>query len=427
MRRERGKTVLKRSLLVTLCSFIFLILLSSPILLAVTQGGDYHDDHLNDPTDAFPNDYAPMVIPFNGKAVTIAPVITCTTLEDDVFKPHHHPCKSAQTLLVDDNWSNKDANYTYLFEDWTDYDWNDIVVSLYATTTDIINVEICLEDREAAWKNPFSVEITPESLTVDVQWNSTDYTGDHIVRVNPNETVDIELFAESNPGDTAFITIIPIIPPVASFAYSPLCPQVSENVTFNASASTPNGGYIVNYEWDFGDGSPHEFGIVATHQYTATGTYNVTLNVTDSEGTWDTESKIVTVTPRTYTLTITYTSGGTTNPVPGSYIYNEGTVVPVTAISDSSYVFDHWKLDGVNVGSANPIDVTMDSDHTLYAIFEEAPPPPPPVGGHAIPIDKPHLLAPKIGLTPRICIASILLAAMAVTIILIRRRNKTSE
>ncbi len=182
-------------------SFMFFILLSSPILLAVTQDGGYHDDHLNDLSDAFPNNYAPMVIPVNSKKVTVAPVITCTTLEDDVFKPHHYPCKSAQTLFVDDDWSDKDASYTYLFEDWTDYDWNDIVVSLCAVTNDIIAVEICLEDREAAWKNPFSVEITPEDLAVDVHWNSTDYQGDHVVRVNHNETVDIELFTESNPGD----------------------------------------------------------------------------------------------------------------------------------------------------------------------------------------------------------------------------------
>jgi PKD repeat protein len=477
---------------------MFLILLSSPILLAVTQGGDHHDDHFNDPTDVFPNDYAPMIIPFSGKKVTVAPTITCTTLEDDVFKPHHYPCKSAQTLLFDDNWSDKDANYTYLFEDWTDYDWNDIVISLYTATTDIIDVEICLEDREAAWKNPFSVEITPESLTVDVHWNSTDYPENHIVRVNPNETVDIELFAESNPGDTTVITIIPIIPPVASFVYSPFYPQVCENVIFNASASTPNGGYIVSYEWDFGDGSLHEFGVVVTHHYTTTGTYNMTLNVTDSEGTWDTESKMITVTPRTYTVTITSTSGGTTDPVPGSYLYDEGTVVPVTAISDSGYVFDHWTLDGSPAGSTNPINVlidcdhdleavftqitytltittttggttspasgdyvypsgtnvpvtatpqagyqfdhwvldgsnagsdnllyvTMDKDHTLQPVFKEVPPTPPPVGGHAIPIEKTHFLAPKIDLIPGIGLTCVLLTAMAITIILIRFRNK---
>jgi hypothetical protein len=48
-----------------------------------------------------------------------------------------------------------------------------------------------------------------------------------------------------------------------------------------------------------------------------------------------------------------------------------------------------------------------------------------PVGGHASPIDKSHFLATKIGLALGMGLASVLLAAMAVTIILIRRRNKT--
>lgn len=73
------------------------------------------------------------------------------------------------------------------------------------------------------------------------------------------------------------------------------------------------------------------------------------------------------------TLTITRTLGGTTDPSPGSYPYLVETVVTVTAIPDTGYQFDHWELDGV-VMTENPIDVTMDMDHTLYAVFSEIPP-----------------------------------------------------
>jgi len=300
--------------------------------------GDYHTHHINDSTDGFPNDYLPMVIPVSGKIITIAPAIVCTNFEDGVWKPNHYPCKSAQTLLVDDDWSDKDANYTYIFEDWTDYDWNDIVVSLYAVNNNLtINAETCLKSRDAAWKNPFGVEITPMGMSVEIHWNSTDYPENHIIQLNSGETANIELFAESNPCDTAFITI---------------------------------------------------------------------------------------VTPKTYTLTITSTSGGTTDPAPDKHSYEEGTVVSVTAIPESGHVLNYWELDDFIVGFNTSTSVIMDKDHTLRAVFKEALA---PVGGHAMPIDKLDVLALRTGLTPEVDLASIslLLAAMAVTIILIRRRNKT--
>lgn len=85
--------------------------------------------------------------------------------------------------------------------------------------------------------------------------------------------------------------------PVASFNFSPIDLLEDDLVTFDASTSSADGGTIVSYEWDFGDGSPHVIVTypITTHTYTTYGTYTVTLNVTDSEGKWDTESKNVTV------------------------------------------------------------------------------------------------------------------------------------
>jgi len=51
-------------------------------------------------------------------------------------------------------------------------------------------------------------------------------------------------------------------------------------------------------------------------------------------------------------------------------------VVEVDAIPDSGWILDHWELDGLDVGDANPYTVTMDDDHTLTAVFTEIAPPP---------------------------------------------------
>ncbi|MGA3192712.1 MAG: thermopsin family protease [Candidatus Bathyarchaeia archaeon] len=73
--------------------------------------------------------------------------------------------------------------------------------------------------------------------------------------------------------------------------------------------------------------------------------------------------------PVTYTLTISATAGGTTTPVPGVYSYAAGSVVGVSARPNVNYGFDHWVLDGVNVGPANPTSVTMNTNHALQAVF----------------------------------------------------------
>jgi hypothetical protein len=69
------------------------------------------------------------------------------------------------------------------------------------------------------------------------------------------------------------------------------------------------------------------------------------------------------------TLTITVSTGGTTDPPPGSYVYPAGTNVTVTAIPDTYYVLDHWILDGIDVGSDNPYTVFLNPNHTLHAVF----------------------------------------------------------
>ena len=62
----------------------------------------------------------------------------------------------------------------------------------------------------------------------------------------------------------------------------PAAVGVGQNVTFDASKSV-DVGFIVSYEWSFGDGT-NETGSVVSHVYNKEGTYQVTLNVTDNDG-----------------------------------------------------------------------------------------------------------------------------------------------
>ncbi|RLI80683.1 hypothetical protein DRP04_07835, partial [Archaeoglobales archaeon] len=75
---------------------------------------------------------------------------------------------------------------------------------------------------------------------------------------------------------------------------------------------------------------------------------------------------------QTFTLTISATSGGTTDPSPGSYTYSYDQQVTITAIPDTGYAFSHWSIDGL-ISMTNPLTLTMTRDYSVEATFVEAP------------------------------------------------------
>jgi PKD repeat protein len=88
--------------------------------------------------------------------------------------------------------------------------------------------------------------------------------------------------------------------PNANFTFSPASPVRGEKVYFNGSLSTDNDGYIVKWEWDFGDGKTGT-GEKIDHSYTWAGTgsrtFNVVLKVIDDGGGEKATEKAVTVSP----------------------------------------------------------------------------------------------------------------------------------
>jgi hypothetical protein len=143
--------------------------------------------------------------------------------------------------------------------------------------------------------------------------------------------------------------------------------------TFNATGIPTSSGAVHLYTIDWDALSRGEGGVTVQVDSDGDGIFEYTFT-SDSELTRD---EFIQQTTPTYTLTITATVGGTTNPSPGMYTYTANSTVQVTAIPDANYIFDHWELDTVNVGSANPYTVLMNNNHTLKAVFTYSPPPPP--------------------------------------------------
>jgi len=96
--------------------------------------------------------------------------------------------------------------------------------------------------------------------------------------------------------------------------------------------------------------------------------------------------------PTQYSLTVTHSSGGTTN-LTGTHYYDSGTVVYVQAIPDSEYELEDWLLNGSSVGKTNPYAVLMGANYVLHAEFAVSLPPP---EGTRIYVDPPEIIAPTM-------------------------------
>jgi len=79
-------------------------------------------------------------------------------------------------------------------------------------------------------------------------------------------------------------------------------------------------------------------------------------------------------TPRQYMLTIAAGTGGTTNPVPGTCTYDQGTSVSITATANPGSCFGHWSGDAS--GTTNPVTITMNGNKTVTANFDKLVKPP---------------------------------------------------
>jgi len=84
------------------------------------------------------------------------------------------------------------------------------------------------------------------------------------------------------------------LPPIPEITLSKDKVIVNQELGLDASESSDLNGSIVNYTWDFGDGS-NGTGVQVTHTYSEAGTYNITLTVTDNFGVANSTVIIVTV------------------------------------------------------------------------------------------------------------------------------------
>ncbi|MEX0811734.1 MAG: PKD domain-containing protein [Chitinophagales bacterium] len=128
------------------------------------------------------------------------------------------------------------------------------------------------------------------------EWSDPSNSLDSNTVANPvaspatSETYNVTVSDTCGNTTISSVDVNVITGPAASFGVSD-----NGNGAFSFDASASTGVPTLIYDWDFGDGSAAGSGELTTHTYTAEGTYDVVLTVTDDCGASDDHTEPVDV------------------------------------------------------------------------------------------------------------------------------------
>jgi PKD repeat protein len=130
----------------------------------------------------------------------------------------------------------------------------------------------------------------PNGSTVEYFWDFGDENttigviGTHAYADDGSYLVNLTVISDDSViGSSTATKFVLNRQPVASFIKNFTASKTGERILFDASGSHDLDGAIVDYFWDFGDGST-AIGRVANQTYVYGGVYTITLTVTDDDG-----------------------------------------------------------------------------------------------------------------------------------------------
>ncbi|MFQ5999158.1 MAG: PKD domain-containing protein [Candidatus Bathyarchaeia archaeon] len=220
---------------------------------------------------------------------------------------------SRRGTIINYTWNFNDGNITtvnattitHIFSTGGSYDVNLTVTDdtgLKAWFVDTVNVGVPVANFTFWPSKPNKMDAVifnatassdPDGTIVNYTWNFDDGS---IITVNAtvithtfsaNRSYTVNLTVTDNLGLNRSVAhnVTIYAARKARFSFSPSTPNVGDVVTFNASLSEDPGGTIVNYTWDFDDDNIITVNAtVITHTFSANGSYNVNLTITDNDG-----------------------------------------------------------------------------------------------------------------------------------------------
>jgi WD40 repeat protein/chitodextrinase len=158
-----------------------------------------------------------------------------------------------------------------------------------------------------------------DGLIITRQWDfgdgstSQEISPRHTFATTGDYTVTLTLTDDFGAQASRTLLIAVTEAPVAVIAVNPPSAESAPAViNFDGSASFDPDGEIVEYRWDFGDGS-REFMQMLTHVYASAGTYRARLTVTDDKGVTGSSERLIAIGIPTPTIEIRVPPPDTSN------------------------------------------------------------------------------------------------------------------
>ena len=178
------------------------------------------------------------------------------------------------------------------------HSWDNFNVSLYRIYRDdptncIAHVSSLLSsfvDSDLQYNREYCYWVSAVDL-----FNNTGVLSEPVCGVS---TKDDSISVVSTGGSGGTNTFMPSsnVLPMAQVARQNISGNVGDEIFFDGSPSVDPDGVLVNYTWDFGDGSVG-YGMFYTHTYFEAGRYTVNLTVRDTSGESDVCRVFVTINP----------------------------------------------------------------------------------------------------------------------------------
>jgi len=301
---------------------------------------------------------------FTGEMVVIAnPISDFTGLEAFInltkFYARYHTCSSidfsSNTELTELSFPENEATAVTLPQTTTltkiDISWNAITGDLdLSNYTNLERVELI--------SNSFSI--------VDFRNGNNTNVINFDARINPNLTcilVDDASYSNSNwsTGLDAASTFLETDAECSVLTQYQLVTNISGsgNVTASPTGSSFDPATVVtltatpNEGWEFTGWSGDLSGNINPQDITMNANKTVTATFTQLQ----------------QNLTINVTGSGNVTPLSGDF--GQGSIVTLTATPDDGWAFDSWS--GDLSGNTNPVDIVMDADKTVEAVFTQLP------------------------------------------------------